>query len=145
MKSAFLLAAVLFFSSSVTDLMFAQSNETRNDTLIEYPVASAANYLNALKHHNAGVVESAIFHAAKYKMMNLDADTDAMETQLRHLNKEGKTSAVRYKAGLVVQYFESPDLFDNIHKKNYKADSDELYAELAMQLQREYLVNWDEK
>lgn len=92
-----------------------------------------ANYLQALKSNNDGVVESAIFHSVKYKIFYPDQNTTELEKEIENLVEKGKTEAIRYKAFLANQFIQNSKLMSNIEKEDYK-DGSEFFKMLSQEL-----------
>jgi hypothetical protein len=111
--------------------IYAQSEKT-----IE---SAPANYLQALKSDNDGMVESTIFHSLKYKMYYPERNTAQLENQIENLVENGKTEAIRYKAFLANQFMQNSKLLNKIGKQNYK-DEAEFFKMLGEELNNYFLV-----
>ena len=117
------LTLILIVAVSVA--AFAQTEKT---------VESApANYIKALKSDNDGMVESALFHAMKYKLYYPDQNISDLEKQIERLAENGKSETIRYKAFLANEFMQNEALMNRIEKEDYK-DSGEFFKMLSEEL-----------
>lgn len=122
------LTLILIVAMSVA--AFAQTEKT---------VESApANYIKALKSDNDGMVESALFHAMKYKLYYPEQNTSDLEKQIERLAENGESEAIRYKAFLASKFMQSDALMNRIEKEDYK-DAGEFFKMLGGEL-NEYVL-----
>ncbi len=121
----------IFLAFFLTVNIFAQSEKNLANAVL--------NYEKALKSGNPGMVESAIFHAAKYKLFYPERDTQCLKKCLAKLSKDGENDTLRYKAYLAHQMLAQPEIFHEVERKNYK-DSNAFFSILATELQSRLLV-----
>ena len=129
-------ALVLLLSLSA----FAQTSTPAIDEIGEYPAEWQEWISTSLEHETSGVIESAIFHVAKFKMRHPERSTDDLQDQLEELVEDGPTAVIRYKSAIALRYLEDPSLYSNVTFKNYRDNSDEFFRELSSQLQAAYLT-----
>ncbi len=119
------------------------SGEETEKTLykMEYSEKAVKNYSEAMKIDNEGVVESAIFYSVKLKLLSPELDTKLIEKQLKELILDGATERIRYKAQIALTFISNPAMLANIEQKNYQDNNDELFRNLADELEDKFLVN----
>lgn len=122
----------IFLAIFLTINVFAQSEKNLT--------SAVQNYKKALNSGNPGLVESAIFHAAKFKLFFPERDTECLKKCLAKLAKNGENDTLSYKAYLANQILTQPNLFINIEKKNYK-DSQAFFRMIAAELQSQLLAD----
>lgn len=122
----------IFLAVFLTINAFAQSEKNLANAVL--------NYEKALNSKNPGMVESAIFHAAKFKLFFPERDTECLKKCLSKLAKNGENDTLNYKAYLANQVLTQPNLFINIEKKNYK-DRQAFFRMIAAELQSQLLAD----
>jgi len=95
-----------------------------------YVEKAVRNYKSCLDVANAGVVESALAHVAKLKLVFPKINCRELEERIEYLSTHGQTPAIRYKACLTAMLFDNPDKFAQEAQVEYK-DSNELFGALA--------------
>jgi hypothetical protein len=95
-----------------------------------YVEKAVRNYKSCLDVANAGVVESALAHVAKLKLLFPKINCRGLEERIGYLSTHGQTPSIRYKACLTAMLFDNPDMFAREAQVEYK-DSNELFGALA--------------
>ena len=103
-----------------------------------YVDRAVKNYRGCLESPNAGVVESALAHVAKMKLILQVLDCKGLEKRIDFLTMHGQTPAIRYKAYLTRMVFDNPGMFLQDSQTEYK-DSDELFGAVANRIQQTLL------
>jgi hypothetical protein len=116
--------------------IFSQNSELPQQDETPQIAKVLKSYEYCLNHDNEGVVESAIGNVLNYKVLHPDADMLRIKIQLERLSRSGETRRIRYKAFLVSQIIENPELLTKIEKKVYK-DAGEFFELLAGLLQEQ--------
>ena len=98
------------------------------------------SYTKSLKSDNVGIVESAVFHIAKLKLLFPEEATGAALAELENLSESGASESIRFKAYLATQVLEFPENFSTLEKKNYK-DAEAFFLMISTELQKKLLVN----
>jgi hypothetical protein len=116
---------ILTLIVAVSLAAFAQTEKTVQN--------APANYIKALKSDNDGMVESALFHAMKYKLYYPDQNTSDLERQIERLVDNGDSETIRYKAFLANEFIQNDVLMNKIEKADYK-DAGEFFKMLGKEL-----------
>jgi hypothetical protein len=122
---------ILALIAVVSFAAFAQTEKT-----IE---SAPANYIKALKSDNDGMVESALFHALKYKLYYPEENTSDLEKQIERLVDNGNSETIRYKAFLANEFMQNHQLMNRIEKADYK-DAGEFFKMLSEELNNHVLA-----
>ncbi len=96
--------------------------------------ALEANILANLRSDNYGVIESALAHAAHFRLARPEFDMAEIRQEVIRLASEGPTASIRYKAHLVNQVCCEPDRFETALDGIY-ATGDEFFVSLGSRLQ----------
>lgn len=121
--------------------LFSGEDADKTPEKMEYSEAAVKNYSESMKIDNEGVVESAIFYSVKLKLFYPERDTELIEDQLKVLILDGATERIRYKAQIAFAFISNPTMLANIEQKNYLDTNDELFQNLADELENRFLVN----
>ena len=105
-------ALTIILITAASLVAFAQTERAIDD--------AKANYLQALKSENEGVVESALFHSMKYKLYYPEQNTSNLEKRIEKLIEDGKSETIRYKAFLVNEFMQNEQLMNNVERADYK-------------------------
>lgn len=87
-----------------------------------------------LKSNNDGVLESALAHIAKMRVVLPQEEMKEIEAVLGELASSGRTQVIRYKAYLATQVFASPSVFWEEAVAPHES-SDEFFTAIASRLQ----------
>lgn len=96
------------------------------------------NYTGCLESTNVGVVESALAHVARMKLIFPAAESRKLAKQIEFLTVNGQTPAIRYKAYLTLMVFDTPEIFGQVGQKEFRED-EEVFSTLAARLQETLL------
>lgn len=96
------------------------------------------NYLAALASENEGVVQSAIAHVTKLRLVCPEREVRDLQTKISDLAVHGMTPAIRYRAYLASYVFDQPGLLLEEFKNDYRDDT-ELFNAIANRLQKSLL------
>jgi len=96
------------------------------------------NYAGCLESTNIGVVESALAHVARMKLIFPATESKELAKRIEFLTVNGQTPAIRYKAYLTLMVFDSPEIFGQVGQKEFQED-EEVFTTLAMRLQETLL------
>ncbi len=121
--------------------LFSGEEAAKTPEKMAYSEAAVKNYSESMKIDNEGVVESAIFYSVKLKLLYPERDTELIEDQLKVLILDGATERIRYKAQIAFTFISNPTMLANIEQKNYLDINDELFQNLADELENRFLVN----
>ena len=96
-------------------------------------------FLGSLNYPHDAVIESAIGEITRLKIAQQSCCSQAIESKLLELAREGNTSAIRYKATLASILFDNPNLFAEDAFRDF-ANPEELFRAMSRRLEKEVLV-----
>jgi hypothetical protein len=91
---------------------------------------AARNYKSCLEATNPGVVESALAHVAKMKLLFPKITCRELKERIEYLSAHGQTPSIRYKASLTAILFDNPGMFVQEGWADFREGS-ELFGALA--------------
>jgi hypothetical protein len=102
--------------------------------LASFGAAKAAEaYIAPLSSPNTGVVESALAHVARIKLIMPDCTMRSVKATVASIERNGATEELRYKAWVVRMVMDNPAQFAGIPKSG-NDEPDALFALLAGRL-----------
>lgn len=81
------------------------------------------NYSVALKSHNQGVAESALYHSMLYTSRFGKVDTAEIHEAVQQLYQTTPVDRIRHKAYLVDILLSSPELIDSLRARSIETES----------------------
>jgi len=97
------------------------------------------HYLVSLRHNLDAVTESALREVALIKLAQPGLEIPGVYDQICDLSEGGRSVAIRYKASLVRQVFDSPEMFVAEGWREYRTDED-VFTAISDRLQKNVLA-----
>jgi hypothetical protein len=97
------------------------------------------HYLVSLRHNLDAVTESALREVALIKLAQPGLEIPGVYDQICDLSEGGRSVAIRYKASLVRQVFDSPEMFVAEGWREYRTDED-VFTAISDRLQKSVLA-----